>query len=225
MKQRRYMFYLLVVISVLTVFTCAHAANDYQVHRERIATENNTRFGFDKDIIDRLICEETAEVVPPPVFKLPASLRVIEDEAFEGTSLFSVELPDSVVTIGERAFSNISTLHAVSIPDSVTYIARNAFTGSDKVTITASPGSYARTWAKENGVPFHSITVLYAGTGHLLQIGSSLDKFDSIEIIVDTDSTKTDSGMQRRAAGDIAASKYEECIANHAQGRSPPACA
>ena len=224
MKQRRYMFYLLVVISVLTVFTCAHAANDYQVHRERIATENNTRFGFDKDIIDRLICEETAEVVPPPVFKLPASLQVIEDEAFEGTSLFSVELPDSVVTIGERAFSNISTLHAVSIPDSVTYIARNAFTGSKNVTITASPGSYARTWAKENGVPFHSIIVLYAGTGHLLQIGSALDKFDSIEIITDSVRKKTDLGTQWRAVGEIAASKYKECIANHVQGRSPPVC-
>lgn len=223
MKQRRFMIYLLVVISVLTVFTCAHAANDYQVYRERIATENNARFGFDKDIINRLICEETAEVVPPPVFKLPASLLVIEDEAFEGTSLFSVDLPDSVVTIGERAFSNISTLHAVSIPDSVTYIARNAFIGSDKVTITASPGSYARTWAKENGVPFHSITVLYAGTGHLLQIGSALDKSDSIEIITDSVRKKTDFGMQWRAVGEIAASKYKECIANHVQGRSPPA--
>ena len=225
MKQRRFMIYLLVLISVLTVFTCAHAANDYQVHRERITTENNTWFGFDKELIDRLICEETAEVVPPPVFKLPASLQVIEDEAFEGTSLFSVELPDSVVTIGERAFSNISTLHAVSIPDSVTYIARNTFTGSDKVTITASPGSYARTWAKENGVPFHSITVLYAGTGHLLQIGSALAESNPTEIICESNSTKTDAGTQWRAAGDIAASKYEECIANHVQGRSPPACA
>lgn len=225
MKQRRSMIYLFVVISVLTVFTCAHAANDYQVHRERVAAENNTRFEFDKELIDRLICEETAEVVPPPVFKLPASLQVIEDEAFEGTSLFSVELPDSVVTIGERAFSNISTLHAVSIPDSVTYIARNAFTGSDKVTITASPGSYARTWAKENGVPFHSITVLYAGTGHLYQIGSALAESNPTEIICESNSTKTDSGTQWRAAGDIAASKYEECIANHVQGRSPPVCA
>jgi len=172
-----------------------------------------------------LICEEAAEVVSPPVFKLPASLQVIEDEAFEGTSLFSVELPDSVVTIGERAFSNITTLRDVSIPDSVTYIARSAFTGSDKVTITASPGSYARTWAKENGVPFNSITVLYAGSGHLLQISSTLAESDPIEIISNTDNVKTGSGMRWRAAGEIAASKYEECIANHVQGRSPPACA
>ena len=225
MKQRRPMIYLLVVISLLTVFTCAHAANDYQVHRERIAIENNTRFRFDKDFIDRLICEETAEVVPPPVFKLPASLQIIEDEAFEGTSLFSVELPDSVVAIGERAFSNITTLRAVSIPDSVTYIARNTFTGSENVTITASPGSYARTWARENGVPFRSITVLYAGTGHLYQIGSALAESNPIEIIRESDSAKADSGMQWRAAGEIAASKYEECIANHVQGRSPPVCA
>ena len=225
MKQRRFMIYLLVLISVLTVFTCAHAANDYQVHRERITTENNTWFGFDKELIDRLICEETADVVPPPVFKLPASLQVIEDEAFEGTSLFSVELPDSVVSIGERAFSSISTLRAVSIPDSVTYIARNAFTDSENVTIAASSGSYARTWARENGVPFHSITVLYAGTGHLYQIVSALAESNPTEIICESDSTKTDSGTQWRADGDIAASKYEECIANHVQGRSPPACA
>lgn len=223
MKQRRSMIYLLLVISVLMVFTCAHAANDYQAHRERIAVEKNPWFGFDKELIDRLICEETAEIVPPPVFKLPASLQIIEDEAFEGTSLFSVELPDSVVTIGERAFSNISTLRAVSIPDSVTYIARNTFTGSEDVTITASPGSYARTWARENGVPVHSITVLYAGTGHLYQIGSALDKSDSIEIINDSVGKKTDLGMKWRAVGEIAASKYKECIANHVQGRSPPA--
>ena len=219
------MICLSILVLALTVFTGANAANDYQTYQERITLENNTLFGLIKAPVTGFICEEAVEAAPPPVFKLPASLQIIEDEAFEGTALFAVELPDSVIRIGERAFSDIPTLRTVSVPDSVTYIAKNAFSGSEKVTITASPGSYARTWAKENGVPFHSAIVLCAGTGHLLQVGSALSGTESVEMIHDSDGGKTDSGTQWRAVGDIEASKYKECIAHYVQGRSPPASA
>ena len=51
-----------------------------------------------------------------PTFNLPASLQIIEAEAFEGTAIVTVDLPETVETIGERAFANIPTLRQITIP-------------------------------------------------------------------------------------------------------------
>ena len=106
-----------------------------------------------------------AEPIILPTFRLPSSLISIEDEAFEGTSIAEAELPDTVQSIGRRAFAGISKLRFVRIPMNTKIIAPDAFTGSNRVTITAAQKSYARKWATENGTPFLPIATVSASSG------------------------------------------------------------
>jgi hypothetical protein len=99
---------------------------------------------------------------------IPAGITRILDRLFYNCiNLASVTIPNSVTSIDYGAFFNCPSLAGVYIPSSVTEIADNAFhvprwvPGSTtqyyinyNVTIYGEPGSYAQTYAKENGIPF-----------------------------------------------------------------------
>ena len=158
-----------------------------------------------------------------PVFELPKSLRIIEDEAFEGTAIVTAELPDTVEHIGERAFSDIPSLRSVTIPRQTSCIARTAFAGSGQVVINGAPDSYARTWARENGIRFVLQMVLYAGSGSI-QI---TPLFVAQRIQQDLNEERQSVGRmncspQWRLPGDIVSEKIEQCIPDHLLGRAPP---
>ena len=87
------------------------------------------------------------------VISLPLNLKIIEAEAFSGTVPDIVILQGIVEFIGERAFSDISTLSDIYIPQITEHIADNAFSGTD-VTIHGIEGSFADQWAKEHGFRF-----------------------------------------------------------------------
>ena len=54
---------------------------------------------------------------------MPEFLKIIEDEVFRGDiSLTDIEIPDSVVHVGNRAFAD-TRIMSVVIPPSVTEIA------------------------------------------------------------------------------------------------------
>ncbi len=55
------------------------------------------------------------------------SVTTIGKEAFGGCSLASIDIPNSVTTIGELAFFHCSSLASVNIPNSVTTIGEEAF--------------------------------------------------------------------------------------------------
>jgi len=62
---------------------------------------------------------------------IPNSVTTIGGRAFAFcTSLTSVTIPDSVTTIGEFAFDGCTSLTSITIPDSVTSIANHAFNGT-----------------------------------------------------------------------------------------------
>ena len=88
------------------------------------------------------------------MFKFPSSLLIIEDEAFEGTSVENVILPDGLISIGSGAFEGIDALTGVYIPSSVTYIAESAFAMTADLTIHGIDESYAEDWAEHQGIPF-----------------------------------------------------------------------
>ena len=68
-------------------------------------------------------------------FKMPAHLIRIEEEAFAGTGIKSVEVSESVEEIANQAFANCAELSWIYIPSSVKKIADDAFNGCHDVTI------------------------------------------------------------------------------------------
>lgn len=165
----------------------------------------------------------TGQIAVLSAFQLPASLQYIDDEAFAGTALVSVEIPENVEYIGERAFSDIPTLRNVNIPEKTTYIAGSAFAGSNRVTITGAPGSYARKYARENGIPFAPLTAMYANAG--AGGGIILNQARTSDEVTDTEENdgSNDNEPAGRIAGEIKANITENGAAYHITGRAPPA--
>jgi hypothetical protein len=63
-------------------------------------------------------------------------------------------LPESLLRIGQGAFSQCGELTAINLPESLTEIGDGAFISCDKLAVvTVLRGSYAHTWAKQNGLP------------------------------------------------------------------------
>ena len=85
---------------------------------------------------------------------IPETVTAIGAYAFSGcTNLEAVSIPDSVTAIKAATFYGCTNLRKVEIPASVTRIAPNAFVGSSAV-IVGEKGSYAESFASENGIPF-----------------------------------------------------------------------
>jgi len=57
-------------------------------------------------------------------------------------------------SIGEEAFCYCESLTDVTIPASVTGIGYSAFDACPNLTLTVTAGSYAETYAKENGLKY-----------------------------------------------------------------------
>lgn len=104
-------------------------------------------------------------------------VQIIGDQAFAGTHIVNIDLPDSVKTIGESAFQQCDAMKSIVIPEGCTSIGQNAFAGCQyliHITIPdsvefigdgsfvgveydfkmkAGANSYAEAWAAENGIP------------------------------------------------------------------------
>ena len=167
MRSRLKTFLFALLILTLLAFTCACASAS--------SVDNPTP----SELLNEYVLSREAKVPETaqtkPSFNLPASLQIIDDSAFEGTALVSVDIPESVTYIGDKAFANIPTLVSVHIPDTTRYIGKKAFTNSRQVTITASANSYARDWAKENGFRFQLPVTFSAGNG-MVQYASQDDQ-------------------------------------------------
>ena len=68
-------------------------------------------------------------------------LTSIGEYAFSYTSLTSIEIPDSMTSIGNSAFSSCTSLTSIEIPDSVTSIGNSAFSGCTSLTSIEIPDS------------------------------------------------------------------------------------
>lgn len=86
---------------------------------------------------------------------LPNSLTAIGNGAFSGcSSLAEVVIPGGVTSIGPFAFEQCANLKKLVIPASVTSIGNDLLWKSTNAVIYGKAGSYAETYARENGIPF-----------------------------------------------------------------------
>jgi hypothetical protein len=97
--------------------------------------------------------QETPVLTDQPVFRLPAALEAVEEEAFAESAVSCVILPEGCLRIDANAFRNCKQLAAVQIPATVTQINATAFEGcSDALVIVAPEGSAAYAFAVANGI-------------------------------------------------------------------------
>ena len=95
--------------------------------------------------------------------EIPNSVISIGDNAFSGcTGLTSVEIPNSVTSIGEYAFSGCTGLTSLTIPNSVTSIGDNVFLCCYSLTSLTIPNSV--TSIGDNAFGYCGLTSLTIGS-------------------------------------------------------------
>ena len=96
--------------------------------------------------------QEEIPMLELTAMKLPANLRVIDEEAFAFIPSQAIELPDGCTAIGARAFASCVNLQVALIPASVETIAPDAFEGCPAaLIILTDEGSAAQAFADEMG--------------------------------------------------------------------------
>ena len=117
-------------------------AIDVEIGNNNYTSVNGVLFNKDKT---ELICYPAGKT--DKSYNIPDSVTSIGDSAFSGcTSLTSVTIPDGVTSIGGGAFNGCTSLTSITIPDSVMSIGDWAFEGTallDKQTTTVK---YADSW-------------------------------------------------------------------------------
>lgn len=84
-----------------------------------------------------------------PTVNLPASMRFIEESAFEGACMMMiVEIPEGCESIGKWAFKDCSGLTKIRIPSSVVSIDNTAFVGCTNVLVYGTSPSYAENYCE-----------------------------------------------------------------------------
>ncbi len=133
--KKKACFFLLFVISLAVCFSSFALAEAGKSAEERLKAE----------------VSKYSEEHALPLSRLPESLMIIMEEAFEGTALNYVILPESVTTLEKYAFANIPSLYKAILPASVTAIADSAFANDPGLTLEVIPGSYGARWAVRHG--------------------------------------------------------------------------
>lgn len=154
-----------------------------------------------------------------PGFELPESIKIIEEEAFEGTAIVKAKLPHGVEQIGSRAFAKIKTLLNIHIPTTAKTIAASAFSGSDSVTISVASNSYAWKYAKANSFRFVLFETFNANTHKFSNSIIAVKELDAIDTET-SEKQKCEDKWQKYE--EIKAFNINDRLFTKIQGRAPP---
>lgn len=92
--------------------------------------------------------------------KLPSGLKVVEEEAFDGSGVTSVEIPEGTERIESKAFTNNASLTDVYLPKNDVAIAPDAFDSSSQLTFHVFLGTENANWVTD-----HGYKIAYISTG------------------------------------------------------------
>ncbi len=209
-KANKIIIFSFCLVAFLMIFTYAHA----NMLPDAISNQKDTAF---------IIQQQNKEGTQESSFNLPTSLITIEESAFEGTALTTVKLPEQVKTIEDNAFANIPTLKTIFIPKATSYIGKDTFKGSNRITITSAPKSYARVWARDNEIPFSPIISFYAYIPPLPVAVTYTSKAERPELMLEGETIYNQRANQTgRMTRELNAEQFETFTAFHIQGRAPP---
>lgn len=132
---------LILMASWCCVPSTAHATETAPSQSEGIMTENNFRYvmndeggatviGLEDDSVTTLVVPEALGGV---------NVTAIGGQAFQGCGFTSVTLPDSIVSIGDDAFSSCRALSDISLPASLKSIGEKAFAYCDALESVSIP--------------------------------------------------------------------------------------
>lgn len=74
-----------------------------------------------------------------PSYEIIKGCETIAKEAFKGTLVEKVTVPDTVTTIGNSAFENCKNLYTITLPDSVKELGHSTFLGCERLTAVRLP--------------------------------------------------------------------------------------
>ena len=86
--------------------------------------------------------------------RLPENTVTVDTEAFMGSGVTTVIVPEGTTKLAGGAFAECDELVFVYLPSTLNSIADNAFAGSDHVVIIADPISYAVYYATLKDIPW-----------------------------------------------------------------------
>lgn len=92
--------------------------------------------------------------VPSHIGDLPVTR--IEDDAFRGSAVKTVTLPETLTDIGWFAFADNPSLMTVTLPKSLTAISYGAFDNTPSLTLITPKDSYAEAYAQSFAIPHTS---------------------------------------------------------------------
>jgi hypothetical protein len=119
-------------------FTMGHSLTSIHVDADNPNFSSANGVVYNKD-------QTTIMIVPPGIsghFVIPDSVTTIGRRAFEAcTGLTSITIPNGVTTIGDYAFIGCNSLKSITLPNSVTTIGDYAFFGCNSLKSITLPNS------------------------------------------------------------------------------------
>ena len=111
---------------------------------------HTNEYSFDMPDADVTVAASFVPVFGTPDFTLPAGLKSIEANAFEGAAMTVAVIPNGCESIGAYAFKDCTKLTQIFIPASVTSIDPSAFSNCGQVYVYGASPSAATTFCDGN---------------------------------------------------------------------------
>jgi len=173
MKNKKMVLWIaLILMTIIPIY-----AQQYDSEKDfKIDSDDNVKDGVK---ITGYIGSKREINIPPSIQNKPVTR--IEGEAFQNKNFIKVTIPNSVISIGSKAFYNCASLTSVIIPNSVISIEAYAFNGCNSLTSITIPNSVTNIdHSTFSGNKLTTINVDAGNTAYISQDGVLYNKDKTI---------------------------------------------